>query len=82
MEKPQTTTMQSEKDKQDSDVKTTGYKREGTDKTVNTKAGTVSNGVRIVSQKTATDIRQANGLKTTNKPIGEIPTPLPYKKTN
>ena len=82
MEKPQTTTMQSEKDKQDSDVKTTGYKREGTDKTVNTKAGTVSNGVRIVSQKTATDIRQANGLKTTNKPVGEIPTPLPYKKTN
>jgi hypothetical protein len=81
MEKPKTTTVQAEKDKQDTDVKTTGYKREGSDKTVSTKAGTVSNGVRTVSQKEATIIRQSNGLKTTNKPVGEIPTPTPYKKT-
>jgi hypothetical protein len=77
-EKPRTTTMQSEKNKPGDDVVTTGYKREGTDKTVSTKAGTVSNGVRTVSRKDATEIRKANGLKTTNAPVGVIP----YKKTN
>lgn len=73
-EKPQTTTMQKEKDRQDSDVKTTGYKRTGTDKQVSTKAGKASNGVRTVTQQQATDIRKKNGLKTTNKAKGEIPS--------
>jgi len=66
--------MQKEKDRQDSDVKTTGYKRTGTDKQVSTKAGTVANGVRTVSQKQATDIGEKNGLKTTNKAKGQIPS--------
>ncbi|MBX2925903.1 MAG: RHS repeat-associated core domain-containing protein [Chitinophagaceae bacterium] len=72
-EKPQTTTIQKEKNRQDSDVTMTGYKRKGTDKQVSTKAGKVSNGVRVVSQQQATDIRKKNGLKTTNKAIGQIP---------
>jgi RHS repeat-associated protein len=72
-EKPQTTTMKSEKNRQDSDVKTTGYKRNGKDKQVTTTAGKISKGVRTVSQKEATDLRRKNGLKTTNQAKGEIP---------
>jgi RHS repeat-associated protein len=73
-EKPQKTTIQGEKDRQDPDVKMTGYKRNGTDKQVSTKAGKVSNGVRTVSQQQATDIRKKNGLKTTNKVKGQLPS--------
>jgi len=68
--KPKSTTMEAEKDAVDPDIKTTMYKRSGTDKKVSTKAGKVSNGIRTVSQKEATDIRKKNGLKTTNKANG------------
>jgi len=72
-EKPQNTTIQKEKDRQDADVKMTGYKRNGTDKQVSTKAGKVSNGVRMVSQKQAQLIRKKNNLNTTNESVGQIP---------
>lgn len=62
--------MASEKSRLDKDVKTTGVSRSHGDKQVSTKAGKVSNGVRIVSQQQTTDIRKRIGLKTTKKAKG------------
>jgi len=73
MEKPQTTTMTSEKGRQDKEVKVTGATRNQGDKKVSTKAGKIVNGVRLVSQQQATDIRKRNKLKTTNTAVGQIP---------
>ena len=81
LEKPQQTTMESEKARVDSDVNTTGMKREGQDKQVDTKAGKVEKGVRFVSKEEATKIREDNKLNTSNKPVGEL-SPAVYKKTN
>ena len=73
MEKPRNTTMESEKERVDKDVKTTGISRKQSDKKVTAKEGKVVNGVRLVSQKQATDIRKRNKLKTTNTAVGQIP---------
>jgi len=72
--KPKVTTLENDKkvDSYQPGTKTTLYDKKGTDKQVSTKAGKVSNGVRTVTQKQATDIRKKNGLKTTNKAKGTL----------
>ena len=72
--KPKVTTLENDKkaDSYQPGTKTTLYDKKGTDKQVSTKAGKVSNGVRTVSQKQATDLRKKNGLKTTNKTKGTL----------
>ncbi|MBN8877021.1 MAG: hypothetical protein J0I32_05700 [Sphingobacteriales bacterium] len=72
MEKPQTTTMESEKGRIDSDARTTGIKRNGNDKQVETNAGKVDKGVRIVTQEEVDKIRKDNNLNTSNKPVGVL----------
>lgn len=72
LEKPQITTLDKEKKAPSTTdgTKTTLYDRKGSDKQVSTKAGKVTNGVRLLSQQQAADLRRKNGLNTTNKAKG------------
>ena len=71
---PQRTTLAAEKNHPATtdNTKTTLYRRNGSDKVANTKAGKVNNGVRIVSEKQATRIRKSAGLNTSNTPKGTL----------
>lgn len=81
MEKPQQTTMEKEKGRQDDDVKTKGMKRGSGDKKVSTNAGKVDkkNGVRFVSKEEIAEIMKMLGLDGSGNPIGEIPSTYKYK---
>ena len=80
LEKPQSTTMEKEKEHTgyQPDGTTTLYDRKGTDKQVSTKVGKAANGIRTMTQQQATDLRKKNGLNTSNKAKGKL-NDSPYK---
>ena len=72
--KPKTTTLEDEQNAPSTTggTTTTLYRRDGQDKRIDVKSGTVSNGVRTITKDEANKIRKQNNLQTSDLPQGVL----------